>query len=366
MLKDMKGRSVLDIGCMYGYFCFEAEKRGATRMLGVDIEPLNVENSSLLGQVLGSKAEFRKLDIEAAELGEKFDDIFCLNVLHHMRNPIGVLEKLIAATRDRLVLEVASLGEGDRRKLGIARLSAAFLKRFPIMYVTNAAGKRRGSNELFFFTPAAIKNLLMEHRKMFAKVDVFPSGHKDGRFIVIAQKRRIDNLVVIAGPTSAGKSTLLENISNGTRKEIAQQLGIDDPKSWVTAGIRSLPPLDGTGSRNLILHYDITRRQFGNPIARSQYDLHDLISIADKVTFLTLKLPQDRLLRQHEDGTMKPQTVAGHFKGTPKHKKIAEMYGSPEMVESLYQEWFEVSGKYAGEHFTIASSDGSELVRLAG
>jgi len=360
--KDMTGKSVFDLGCMYGFFCFEAEERGAARMLGVDIEAINVETSQILADIRGSKAEFRQLDIEIDPMPGQFDYVLCLNVLHHMRNPLNVLEKLIAATRECLVLEVASLGRGDRRKLSMPVWSAAMLRHFPVIYASNAAGKKKGSNELFYFTPSAIKNLLGAHRRVFSKIDIINSGHKNGRFIAIARKRQIDRMIVVAGPTSAGKSTLIKNLEQGKVPAVAKAAGIEAPEKWVSAGLTSLGDFDQSGKRNLILHYDITRRQFGNPIARSQYDLHDLIGLANQVTFLTIEAPRERLRLQHEEAMSRPDE-RGHRAGTAKHEKIAEMYKRTDVVASLYDQWYATTARYKAPHYTLPSSDSTEVNR---
>ena len=36
--ESLDGKSVLDVGSAYGYFCFEAEARGASRVVGVELE----------------------------------------------------------------------------------------------------------------------------------------------------------------------------------------------------------------------------------------------------------------------------------------------------------------------------------------
>ncbi len=359
---DMKGKSVFDLGCMYGFFCFEAEEAGAQRILGVDIEAVNVETCRILGDIRGSKAEFRQMDIEIDAMPGQFDYVLCLNVLHHMRNPLGVLEKLIAATRECLILEVASLGRGDRRKLSMPVWSAAMLKNFPVIYVSNAAGKKKGSNELFYFTEAAIKNLLGQHRRVFSSIEVVPSGHKSGRFIVIARKRQVDRMVVVAGPTSAGKSTLIKNLEQGKVPAIAKAVGIENSAEWASAGLTSLGEYDQSGRRSLILHYDITRRQFGNPIARSQYDLHDLIGLANHVTFLTIAAPRERLRQQHETAMSRPD-APGHRAGTAKHEKITEMYKRADVVDSLYEQWYATTDRYKAAHFTVDSSESADVNR---
>jgi energy-coupling factor transporter ATP-binding protein EcfA2 len=194
---------------------------------------------------------------------------------------------------------------------------------------------------------------------------VQPTNHKNGRFVVVAHKLRIDNMIVVAGPTSSGKSTLIENLRQARAPEVARALGISDMADWIAADMSMLSELGKSGKRNLILHYDITRRQFGNPIARSQYDLHDLIGIANKVTFLTIQVPQETLLLQHEEGVIKPQTKGGRFTGNVKHAKIARMYRRRDVVDSLYEQWFRIASRYEGAHFTVPSSDSSNVTKFS-
>ena len=42
-LPDLEGKSVLDIGCNEGFFCVEAKKQGATRVVGIDKVPAVIE-----------------------------------------------------------------------------------------------------------------------------------------------------------------------------------------------------------------------------------------------------------------------------------------------------------------------------------
>ena len=189
-----------------------------------------------------------------------------------------------------------------------------------------------------------------------------PSDHKNGRFIVLARKRQVDRMVVVAGPTSAGKSTLIKNLEQGKVPAIATAVGIDKPADWVSAGLTSLQDFDQSGKRNLILHYDITRRQFGNPIARSQYDLHDLIGLANQVTFLTIEAPRERLRQQHEEAMQHPDEP-GHRAGSAKHEKITEMYKRADVVDLLYDQWYATTERYKATHLTVTSSDSTEVQR---
>jgi tRNA (mo5U34)-methyltransferase len=110
---DLSGLSVLDIGAWDGFFSFEAERRGARRVLATD--------SFCWGQGgWGTKAGFElarrvrqskveDYDIDPLELSPEkigmFDLVLCLGVLYHMRHPLLTLERVASVTRGRLILQ---------------------------------------------------------------------------------------------------------------------------------------------------------------------------------------------------------------------------------------------------------------------
>jgi len=55
---DLKNKSVLDVGCSLGFFCFEAEKRGASRVVGIDVHPGSIEKAKKIASIIGSKVNF--------------------------------------------------------------------------------------------------------------------------------------------------------------------------------------------------------------------------------------------------------------------------------------------------------------------
>jgi tRNA (mo5U34)-methyltransferase len=125
---SLAGKTVLDIGAWDGYFSFEAERRGAARVLATD-------SYSWSGQGWGTKAGFElarsalgsrveDLDIDVLALSPErvgvFDVVFFLGVLYHVRHPLLALEKVASVTRELLIVEtVVDL-------LGFPRPAAAF------------------------------------------------------------------------------------------------------------------------------------------------------------------------------------------------------------------------------------------------
>ncbi len=110
---DLSGLSVLDIGAWDGFFSFEAERRGARRVLAVDSYSWNGQGWGTKGgfdlahSAFGSRVESRTidlLDVSPATTGT-FDLVLFLGVLYHLRDPLPALERVASVTGRQLILE---------------------------------------------------------------------------------------------------------------------------------------------------------------------------------------------------------------------------------------------------------------------
>lgn len=110
---DLTNKSVLDIGAWDGYMSFEAEKRGASRVLAV-------EHGSWSGPGWGTKDGFdyaheqlnskvESLDLDLFNLDPNvhgtFDVVLLLGVVYHLTDPYGGLKKAADMTTDLLIVE---------------------------------------------------------------------------------------------------------------------------------------------------------------------------------------------------------------------------------------------------------------------
>jgi tRNA (mo5U34)-methyltransferase len=109
----LDGLRVLDVGAWDGFFSFEAERRGA--------QVLATDHFCWSGPGLGTKAGFdlahdafssqvEALDIDPFQLcpeavGGTFDVVLLLGVLYHVKDPLGLLERVRSVTRNLLILE---------------------------------------------------------------------------------------------------------------------------------------------------------------------------------------------------------------------------------------------------------------------
>ena len=92
---DLRGKTVLDIGCNAGFYSIEMKLRGADRVVGMDFDPAYLAQARFAAEVKGAEIEFRRLDVySVGELREKFDIVLFMGVLYHLRHPLLALDLL--------------------------------------------------------------------------------------------------------------------------------------------------------------------------------------------------------------------------------------------------------------------------------
>ena len=128
---DLSGKTVLDVGPAHGFFAFEFEKRGAARVVTVELprwsehdgsptlkagftrDEVDVRNEAYLHDTLAFAIEARNsrverifynvYDIGSATTGV-FDIVFCGSLLIHLTDPLRALYALQAACREYAII----------------------------------------------------------------------------------------------------------------------------------------------------------------------------------------------------------------------------------------------------------------------
>jgi tRNA (mo5U34)-methyltransferase len=146
-LPDLRDKTVLDIGAYDGFFSFEAERRGAKRVVALDeyvwsldlsqsisywrecrtrgeapnsqAQEFRLDHVRLPGMLayntshkaLESKVETIIADFMEADLSHlgTFDVVFYLGVLYHMQNPLESLKRVAALTGELAIIETESI-----------------------------------------------------------------------------------------------------------------------------------------------------------------------------------------------------------------------------------------------------------------
>jgi SAM-dependent methyltransferase len=105
--ESLDGRTVLDIGCDYGYFLHEALRRGASRAVGIERDAGTQAVAERIASLLNGDIEVRHGRFPEVSIDERFDYVLCLNVLHHASDPWAVMRSAAALCRGTLVVEFA-------------------------------------------------------------------------------------------------------------------------------------------------------------------------------------------------------------------------------------------------------------------
>ena len=92
---DLRGKSVLDIGCNAGFYSIQMKQRGAERVIAIDTDEKYLAQARFAAKVSGADIEFRNLSVyRVGELNERFDLVLFMGVLYHLRHPLLALDLL--------------------------------------------------------------------------------------------------------------------------------------------------------------------------------------------------------------------------------------------------------------------------------
>jgi len=94
--EDLTGMRVLDIGCAEGFFSFEAERRGAREVIGIDSYPESIRRFNIVKAARQSNCSaflMNVYDLEPRRLGT-FDLVLFYGVFYHLRHPQLALERI--------------------------------------------------------------------------------------------------------------------------------------------------------------------------------------------------------------------------------------------------------------------------------
>src|SRR4051812_37050317 len=137
---DLRGKSVLDIGCNGGFYSIEMKRRGADRVVAIDFDDAYLAQARFAAEISGVEIEFRRLSVyDVAQLGEKFDLVLFLGVLYHLRHPLLALDLIQEHVAANLfIFQSMQRGSADLMELAkdypFAEKETFSDERFPRMY----------------------------------------------------------------------------------------------------------------------------------------------------------------------------------------------------------------------------------------
>lgn len=206
--ESLQGKQVLDVGASDGFFSFEFERRGAKNVLAIDtnvydgslpIDPspiarnryvkkytkIAVENKDfsdileilnlssvnkllILKDIFGSSVKFKNHSIyDLTLLGEKYELVFCGDLIEHLKNPLVALENLRAVTKESCIISLSSVlpsGRLGNLQLNVIRKIIRILRLERDFIEASGALRYEGfgiGGSFFCFAPSTFRDALL-------------------------------------------------------------------------------------------------------------------------------------------------------------------------------------------------------------
>ena len=121
--EDLTGMRVLDIGCAEGFFSFEAERRGAREVIGIDSFTDSVRRFNIVKAARQSNANaflMNVYDLEPKRLGT-FDLVLFYGVFYHLKHPQLALERIRSICTGTLLFQTHVFEEPSLKDSPYAR-----------------------------------------------------------------------------------------------------------------------------------------------------------------------------------------------------------------------------------------------------
>jgi 2-polyprenyl-3-methyl-5-hydroxy-6-metoxy-1,4-benzoquinol methylase len=140
--EPIQDRTFLDVGCGNGLYSLELARKGARKVLGLDISEVMIGlcKDASEKENLSDRCEFVQTDLLAYDDKTKFDVSFGIGLFDYISDPAPVLKKMRELTTDKVILAFPRFWTW-RAPIRKARLNA------------------RGC-DVFFYTQSRIKELM--------------------------------------------------------------------------------------------------------------------------------------------------------------------------------------------------------------
>ncbi|HVF56288.1 MAG TPA: DUF1698 domain-containing protein [Pyrinomonadaceae bacterium] len=184
--EDLRGKSVLDVGCNAGFYAVEAKRRGAARVVGVDGQRQHIRQAVFVRKALGLDIEYRRMNVyelTRSRVGE-FDITLALGLIYHLKHLVLALENLFEVTKELLVIETAIMPPERTPESFTHPLGEMEMRLHPIAYVENPSEAKEQVFNWFLPGTEALKALL--RNTGFDEVEVIEV--KNERAVVVCRK----------------------------------------------------------------------------------------------------------------------------------------------------------------------------------
>ena len=104
--EPIRNRTFLDVGCGNGLYSIELARRGASKVVGIDIAEVMVDlcRQSSVAERLDDRCSFEQTDLLAYNSESNFAVSFGIGLFDYIREPLPVIKKMRALTDDKVIL----------------------------------------------------------------------------------------------------------------------------------------------------------------------------------------------------------------------------------------------------------------------
>jgi tRNA (mo5U34)-methyltransferase len=209
---SLRGKKCLEVGTGDGFFAFEMERRGAEKVVAIDLArlgdcdwvpdmkvrlaeavdgdpwPLHFETAHAMR---GSRVDYRfcsVYDLSPYTVG-RFDVVFCGSLLLHLQNPLAALHAIRSVTRGIAIIETAVSAELEQKFPGepLLRFGAVDEEKIP--------GEQ---NTFWVMTSAALEKML--------RYAGFEEVHPQGTFLLPPHNVILASSMVARVPPRLGRA----------------------------------------------------------------------------------------------------------------------------------------------------------------
>lgn len=115
---DLSGATVLDVGCNGGFYSIEMKKRGAKRVVAIDVDDRYLSQARFAARTLDLDIEIEKCSVYATDkLAGQFDYVLFMGLFYHLRYPLLALDNLIKKVAGKLVFQTMVRGSDEAGKI---------------------------------------------------------------------------------------------------------------------------------------------------------------------------------------------------------------------------------------------------------
>lgn len=107
---SIEGKTVLDVGCGSGRYSVEFAKRGAAKVVGIDLAERMIQLAGTIAheQDVNDQCEFFGGDFLNHKFDDQFDIIIAMGVFDYLQNPLEFITKMCSLSRGKVLASFPS------------------------------------------------------------------------------------------------------------------------------------------------------------------------------------------------------------------------------------------------------------------